>query len=62
MASKVAIMSPDSIADAMVRQVLNGESGQIYVPSTAELAAGVRGWPNWLQEFLRDGQAGAKSS
>lgn len=54
-AAKTAILPPAYVADEIVKQVLSGRSGQVYVPGTMRNASGVRGFPAWVQEFLRDG-------
>ncbi|KAF4307937.1 Short-chain dehydrogenase/reductase SDR [Botryosphaeria dothidea] len=53
--SRAKIFKPSDIADKIVRQVLRGEPAQMYVPDSAALTTGIRGWPNWLQELARDG-------
>ncbi|KAJ9649696.1 hypothetical protein H2199_000475 [Coniosporium tulheliwenetii] len=57
MASKTITLPPSAIADPVVKQVLSGRAGQIYVPESAGKFAGIRGWPHWLQEHARDGIA-----
>jgi len=49
------IMSADTVANAIVKQILSGRSGQIIVPALAQPVAGLRGWPTWLGENFRDG-------
>ncbi|KAL2393227.1 Dehydrogenase RED2 [Exophiala dermatitidis] len=45
-------LEPETVAEAVVSQVLKGESGQLIIPARLGLAAGVRGWPSWLQEVV----------
>jgi hypothetical protein len=47
-------MEPGTVADAIVSQLLKGESAQLILPSRFGIASGVRGWPSWLQQSLRD--------
>jgi len=54
-AAKTFILPPEEVADKIVRQVLSGRSGQVYVPSHMSYISGIRGFPAWLQENLRDG-------
>lgn len=51
------IMPPKELADMIIRQILSCKGGQLTVPSDQNLWTGFRGWPNWLQEFLRDSAA-----
>ncbi|KAB5536501.1 hypothetical protein GE09DRAFT_1062744 [Coniochaeta sp. 2T2.1] len=46
-------LHPETVADAIVRQVLKGESGQVVVPGLGNLISGLAGWPLWLQHGLR---------
>lgn len=49
-------MEVDTVAEAIVRQVLKGESGQIILPGAYKLtAAQWRSFPNWLQHNARAG-------
>lgn len=50
-------MEPGTVADAIVAQVLKGESAQLILPSRLIPAAGLRGWPSWLQEAVRNTSA-----
>lgn len=51
----VPILDPKDVADVMVKQILSGKSGQVFIPeSTSVLVPLIRGLPTWLQEFLRD--------
>jgi NAD(P)-dependent dehydrogenase (short-subunit alcohol dehydrogenase family) len=44
---------PETVADAVVRQVLSGESGQVILPGLGHVVSGMAGWPLWLQYGLR---------
>lgn len=46
-------LEPETVAEAIVAQLLKGESGQLILPSRFGFAGGIRGWPSWLQEVIR---------
>lgn len=52
------ILSPETVAAAIVRHVLRGRGGALYLPWYGGLLAGIRGFPVWLQELVRDAKAG----
>lgn len=52
--SGVKMLTPDEIAKETVAQIFSRRAGQIIVPKSATLVSGIRGWPTWLQEILRD--------
>jgi len=41
------------VADVVVKQVLSGRGAQLFIPAGQSLFAGLRGFPNWLQEIAR---------
>ncbi|KAL9616608.1 MAG: hypothetical protein Q9160_008553 [Pyrenula sp. 1 TL-2023] len=47
-------VSADEVANAVVGQLLRGESGQLFVPGRMCLMAGLRGFPTWMAEGIRD--------
>lgn len=47
------IMSPEVVAEAMVKQIIEGKSGQIFLGPS--IATAVRAFPIWIQEIIRDG-------
>ncbi|KAL3444231.1 hypothetical protein BJX65DRAFT_320012 [Aspergillus insuetus] len=51
------IMTPDKVSQAVIRQLVKGNGGQVVVPSSLGIAAMVRGLPSWIQERLRDRQS-----
>ncbi|KAF2403863.1 NAD(P)-binding protein [Trichodelitschia bisporula] len=53
--SKAVVISPQTVANAIVKQVLSGQSGQVVLPGWMAAAQSARGWPNWMQELMRDG-------
>lgn len=50
----VRLLTSDQIASKVVSQVKSRKGGQLIIPSSASVIAGIRGWPTWLQELLRD--------
>lgn len=57
------LLEPKTVADIMVKQILSGKSGQLFIPqSTSVLIPLVRGLPTWLQEFLRDSVARSETN
>lgn len=50
----IVMLDSEVVADGIVRQIFKGESAQIILPENMKNAAGLRGWPTWLQELLRD--------
>ena len=54
-ASKTFVLPPSEVSDRIVKHVLSGRSGQIYVPEGNTRFSGIRGFPAWLQEHARDG-------
>lgn len=50
------LLEPETVAEAIVNQVLSGQSGYVGVSATADLITfNLRSLPLWLQAFLRDG-------
>lgn len=48
------LLWPETVAEAIVSQVLTGESGHVLVPTTAGwIAQRLRGYPLWFQHSLR---------
>ena len=50
-----SFVKAEAVAKSIVKQVLSGSTGQVVLPSIATPVTGIRGWPNWLSEHLRDG-------
>lgn len=48
-------LEPEEVTDAVIEQVLSNRSAQLYLPAAYGFSASLRGWPNWLQELIRDG-------
>ena len=51
---KDAVIEPQCVADAVVNQVLSGRSAQLILPPQSVFLSGIRGWPAWMQESLRN--------
>ncbi|KAL4792877.1 hypothetical protein BDV19DRAFT_240818 [Aspergillus venezuelensis] len=48
------LLYPETVAEAIVNQVLSGQSGHVLVPgSTGWIAKALRGFPQWFQHSLR---------
>ena len=45
---------PETVADAIVKQLHSGMGAQLVLPGRYWLATTVRGWPSWMQEALRN--------
>ncbi|KAJ9666415.1 hypothetical protein H2201_003337 [Coniosporium apollinis] len=50
------MLNADTVADAVVDQVLKGESAQLVLPERYNWVPSIRGFPSWLQQGLRDVQ------
>lgn len=48
------IMEGETVADAIVSQVLSTEGAQLVLPQRLSVLACVRGFPNWLQQWIRN--------
>lgn len=46
-------LEPETVAEAIVSQVLRGEGGQVVVPGLGHVLAGIAGWPLWVQIGMR---------
>ncbi|KAF2864283.1 NAD(P)-binding protein [Piedraia hortae CBS 480.64] len=49
-ASKVFIIDPQQVSDAVVSQILSCRGGQVFVPRYTAATKWIRGWPVWLRE------------
>jgi all-trans-retinol dehydrogenase (NAD+) len=48
------MIEPETVADAIVKQLHSGMGAQLVLPERYWLATGVRGWPSWMQEVMRN--------
>lgn len=46
-------LEPESVADAVVKQVLTGRSGQVVIPGTGMILTALRALPDWYSISLR---------
>jgi len=45
------IITPKQVTDTIVKQVLSGKGKQLVIGGRLTPVAGIRGWPQWLQQF-----------
>lgn len=50
-------LEPETVAEAIVRQVLTGKSGQVIAPSLASVLPALAAMPHWLQHSVRKSSA-----
>ncbi|KAL2862445.1 uncharacterized protein BJX67DRAFT_375243 [Aspergillus lucknowensis] len=50
-------LHPETVAEAIVSQLYSGRGGQLILPARLSLLSGVRGFPSWAQEIVRDSMA-----
>jgi all-trans-retinol dehydrogenase (NAD+) len=48
------VLEPEVVSTAIVKAVLSGRSNHVILPSFYGPVAGIRGWPAWLSEALRN--------
>lgn len=53
---KALLLEPPQVVDAIFKQILSGQSGQVFLPGFHTIASGMRGWPAWMQAVLRRSQ------
>jgi all-trans-retinol dehydrogenase (NAD+) len=51
------MIEPEEVADKVVSKILACRGGQVFLPESAAQASILRGAPNWLQEWFRNGTA-----
>ncbi|GAW24530.1 hypothetical protein ANO14919_141170 [Xylariales sp. No.14919] len=61
--SGVRMLTSEQVAEPIVQQIKSRQAGQLIIPRSATLISGIRGWPTWLQELVRDtlGRSSLKS-
>ncbi|KAI0487503.1 hypothetical protein F4859DRAFT_465234 [Xylaria cf. heliscus] len=52
--SGVRMLMSEDVAEPIVAQLKSRRGGQLIIPASASAISGIRGWPTWLQELLRD--------
>jgi short-subunit dehydrogenase len=57
--SGVQLLTSEQVADDVVDHIKSKRGGQLIIPGSISfsLLSGIRGWPTWLQEVLRDAVA-----
>ena len=60
LASLGAILEPDYIADAVSEAIFSCRGGQVILPPSLGYSTGLKGFPNWIQEGVRDSLSGVK--
>ncbi|KAI0204187.1 NAD(P)-binding protein [Astrocystis sublimbata] len=50
----VRMLTSEDVAEPIIAQLRSRRGGQLVIPETASMISGIRGWPTWLQELLRD--------
>lgn len=48
------MLEPEDVSSAIVKAILSGHSNHIVLPNAYTPVAGIRAWPGWLQESLRN--------
>ncbi|TKA64530.1 hypothetical protein B0A49_10084 [Cryomyces minteri] len=51
------VIEPETVANAVVAQILSRESAQLILTGRYAFATTIRGWPGWLQESARNSVA-----
>jgi all-trans-retinol dehydrogenase (NAD+) len=53
------MIEPEDVAEAVVNRIVGCSGGQVFLPGSGAMGSGMRGWPNWVQERVRDGASRA---
>ncbi|KAL6252692.1 hypothetical protein RBB50_000411 [Rhinocladiella similis] len=48
------ILKPGDVSRAVVKQIVSGSSGQVFLPSSQQHLARLRAYPIWFQELIRN--------
>jgi len=51
---KSSVLEPETVVDAIVKQLLSGKGGQLILPVPLSRLSGLRGFPSWMQESIRN--------
>jgi len=51
------LMDAEFVGRTIYEHILSGKGGQIFLPGWMSRISSIRGWPNWLQEIVRDSTA-----
>ncbi|EOD45423.1 Short-chain dehydrogenase/reductase SDR [Neofusicoccum parvum] len=49
------LLTADFVGGSILKQIFGCRGDQLILPRTFKNLAGIRGWPHWLQERVRDG-------
>lgn len=52
--SGVRMLTGEDVAEPIVKQILSRRAAQIIIPRSTAAISGIRGWPTWMQELIRD--------
>ncbi|KAI0148712.1 NAD(P)-binding protein [Xylariaceae sp. FL1272] len=55
------MLTSEQVADPIIAQLKSCRGGQVFTPNHTSVVSGIRGWPTWAQEMLRDALARAGS-
>ena len=50
----VQLLTSELIAEEAVELIKSRRGGQLVIPGSVAAVSGIRGWPTWLQELVRD--------
>jgi transposase len=60
--SRKFCLEPETVSDAIVDQLYSGEGAQLILPGRFTLISGIRGFPSWFQEMIRDALTSSRKS
>jgi short-subunit dehydrogenase len=49
------VIEPETVADAVVKQLHSGNGGHVILPARYTIACALRAFPSWMQELVRNG-------
>ena len=55
-------LEPETVAEAVVKQVLTGNSGQVIIPGFGNILTFLRAFPHWYQLKARSGRSKAMTN
>ncbi|KAL0932078.1 uncharacterized protein CTRU02_213031 [Colletotrichum truncatum] len=53
---KALLLEPELVVDRIFQQIISGRSGHVCIPEEYTWVAGLRAWPHWVQERVRNAQ------
>lgn len=48
------VLEPEVVSDAIVAAILSGRSSHIVLPKAYTTVTGIRAWPVWMQQIVRN--------